>query len=172
MYASLHLAEREREREGRKKTRFTHWNARTRTPPPHTPSKPKPPPRRRWLVQALTIVPLHDVAAIINIHTTKLSSQTSTMSTRSGHDLDPSHHGKRHKHPPLREAVMKAGRGDGASSHGGGGGERPSPPYGRPRAGTLTRRDTLQASRAVYNNLLLMILIIIRMYLWMYLWWS
>ena len=89
------------------------------------------------------------------------------MSTRSGHDLDPSHHGKRHKHPPLREAVMKAGRGDGASSHGGGGGggERPSPPYGRPRAGTLTRRDTLQVSRAV-NNLLLMILIIIKMYLW------
>eukprot|EP00916_Digyalum_oweni_P006714 GHVL01011449.1.p1 GENE.GHVL01011449.1~~GHVL01011449.1.p1 ORF type:complete len:248 (-),score=11.03 GHVL01011449.1:311-1054(-) len=49
------------------------------------------------------------------------------------------HGGKHHqghlRHPPLRDAVMKAGKGEGTSTHGGGV-ER------RSRAGTLTRRDT------------------------------
>ncbi|XP_076462063.1 uncharacterized protein LOC143294572 [Babylonia areolata] len=57
------------------------------------------------------------------------------------HGEQPQHkdsHG--HKHPALRDAVMKAGKGDGANTHGHAGGH--SPAHARPRAGTLTRRDT------------------------------
>ena len=104
-----------------------------------------------------------------------------TMSTKSGHDLDHSgggkhhhgdghgkhhhgdghgkhHHGDHHghhKHPPLREAVMKAGKGDGASSHGAAG---HSPPHGRPRAGTLTRRDTVMMIMVKTIVMIMMIL--------------
>lgn len=62
------------------------------------------------------------------------------------HSEQGKHHGDQHhqrdqhhgaKHPPLRDAVMKAGKGDGGSVHGGHG-----QPHGRSRAGTLIRRDT------------------------------
>lgn len=79
------------------------------------------------------------------------------MSTKSAHDIDTAahdshskhHHGdhdKRHhkdqsthstKHPPLREAMMKAAKSDAGSTQAG-----HAPIHGRPRAGTLTRRDT------------------------------